>query len=91
MGTKYTGKKYGTEIFGTPTKLQKAIDEYISYIDSLPHEHVRVGKNIYEREVPYTVEGLCAFLGVQKADVKQLLTDPSANVKARTILTDKNT
>jgi len=84
----YNNVKVGVSIFGTPTKLQKAVDAYFAYVDSLPVEHVQVGKNVYERYTPHTVEGLCAFLGVQKSDVRTLLTDPAANEKSRGIMVD---
>ena len=84
----YDGEKLGTEVFGSPTKLQKVVDAYFAYVDSLPVEHVQVGKNIYDRYTPHTVEGLCAFLGVQKSDVKALLTDTGANAQSRKIMVD---
>lgn len=84
----YGNAKKGVEIFGSPAKLQKVVDAYFEYVDSLPVEHVQVGKNIYDRYTPHTVEGLCAFIGVQKSDVKSLLTDPAANAKSRGIMVD---
>lgn len=82
----YGNTKTGVAIFGTPTKLQKVVDAYFEYVDSLPVERVQVGKNIYDRYTPHTVEGLCAFLGVQKSDVKTLLKDPAANAQSREIM-----
>lgn len=84
----YDNVKTGASIFGTPTKLQKAVDAYFAYVDGLPVQHVQVGKNIYERYTPHTVEGLCAYIGLQKSDVRTLLTDPAANVKSRGIMVD---
>jgi len=86
MASKKTKTVYGEEVFGQPTVLQAMIDAYYVYVDNLPIEHVQVGKNVYEREVPYTVEGLCAWLRVQKSDVKRLLTDPGANAEAKRIM-----
>lgn len=82
----YDVPKAGSDIFGSPTKLQKTVDGYFAYVDAQPVQHVQVGKNIYERTVPHTVEGLCAYIGVQKSDVKTLLTDPAANAKCRDIM-----
>lgn len=89
MATKYSRiSKAGSAVFEDPKALQKAIDAYFEYVDGLPVQKVQVGKNIYDRYVPYTVEGLCAHLGVQKADVKQMLTDPGTNAASRTLMTD---
>lgn len=84
----YDNAKTGASIFGTPAKLQKVVDAYFIYVDNLPVQHVQVGKNIYDRYTPHTVEGLCAFIGIQKSDVRTLLTDPAANQKSRGIMID---
>lgn len=77
---------YGKELFSKPARLRAMIDEYFASIDELPPVTVAVGKNLYTRKVPYTVEGLCAYLCVQKGDVKQMLEDPGSNAQCRQLM-----
>ena len=77
---------FGKELFTKPARLRSMIDEYFRSIDELPPVTVAVGKNLYTRKVPYTVEGLCAYLCVQKGDVKKMLEDPGANAQCRQLM-----
>ena len=84
----YEGDKHGTAIFKSPAVLRKRIDAYFPYIDQQPARQVNVGKNVYTRKVPYTEEGFCAFLGVQKSDIKKLINDPGADAAVKRMVTD---
>lgn len=77
----------GIELFDHPELLGERIDEYFEYIDTRPARAVNVGKNVYTRKVPYTEDGLCFYLGVQKGDVKRLLDDPGANAQTKKLMT----
>lgn len=77
----------GIELFDHPEMLGERIDEYFEYIDTRPARAVNVGKNVYTRKVPYTEDGLCFYLGVQKGDVKRLLDDPGANAQTKKLMT----
>lgn len=77
---------YGKELFSKPARLRSMIDEYFKSIDEQPPVTVQVGKNLYTRYTPYTVEGLCAYLCVQKGDVKQMLEDPGTNTQCRQLM-----
>ena len=77
----------GTGLFEHPKALGKQIEEYFAFIDAQAPRSVNVGKNIYTRKVPYTEDGLCFYLGVQKSDVKHLLDDPVANAQSKQLLT----
>ena len=77
----------GIELFDHPELLGERIGKYFEYIDAQPARSVNVGKNIYTRKVPYTEDGLCFYLGVQKGDVKRLLDDPGANAQSKKLMT----
>lgn len=77
---------FGKELFTKPARLRSMIDEYFRSIDELEPVTVQVGKNLYTRRTPYTVEGLCAYLCVQKGDVKKMLEDPGANAQCRQLM-----
>ena len=69
MSFQFGNKGFDVKIWDTPEKLQEDIDAYFDWCDNNPIEKVEIhGKDaeecIIKLQRPYTVEGLCQWLGI---------------------------
>lgn len=77
-----------SDLFQDPERLSSRIEDYFEFIETQPMHTVQVGKNFYQRKVPVTEDGLCSYLGVQRADVKRVLDDATADSSVKKLLID---